>query len=62
MFGIYSNQRLSENERKILKSNPDDYLWYAIMLNVFFHDDNCFQVREDIEIPQKEDDDGTFNV
>ena len=60
MFGIYSNQRLSENERKILKSDPDDYLWYAIMLNVFFHDDNCFQVREDIEIPQKEDDDGVL--
>ena len=60
MFGIYSNQRLSENERKILKSNPDDYNWYCVMLNVFFKDYGFFQVREDIEIPQKEDDEGVL--
>ena len=60
MFGIYSNHRLSENEMKILKSDPDDYNWYFIILQIFFKDHGFFQIREDIEIPQKEDEDGVL--
>lgn len=33
MFGIYSNQRLTENERKILYEHPDDYNWYIDVIN-----------------------------
>ena len=62
MFGIYSRQRLSENESKILKSNPDDYNWYYVMLQTLFEDDRFFQVREDIEVPKKEDDDGVVLI
>ena len=62
MFGIYSNQRLTENERKILKSNPDDYNWYSVMLRIIFNDTRFFQVREDIEVPKKEDDDGVVLI
>lgn len=58
MFGIYSNQRLSENERKILDMHPDDYNWYCVILGAAFKEDRFFQVREDIEIPQAQDDDG----
>lgn len=62
MFGIYSRQRLSEKESKILKSNPDDYNWYCVMLQKIFEDDRFFQVREDIEVPKKEDDDGVVLI
>ncbi|WP_462316697.1 hypothetical protein [Methanobrevibacter sp.] len=58
MFGIYSNQRLSKEESKILKENPDDYNWYCIYVQTIFRDRRFFQVREDIELPQSEDDDG----
>ena len=62
MFGIYSRKRLSENESKILKSNPDDYNWYHVMLQTLFEDDRFFQVREDIEVPKKEGDDGVVLI
>lgn len=62
MLGIYSNQRLSEAESKILKGNPDDYEWYCIYLNVIFRDRRFFQVRQDIELPQGEDDDGVVLI
>lgn len=58
MFGIYSNQRLSKAESNILKANPDDYNWYCIYVQTIFKDNRFFQVREDIELPQSEDDDG----
>lgn len=58
MFGVYSNQRLTENERKILDGNPDDYNWYCVVLNAAFKDDRFFQIREDIELPQEENDNG----
>ena len=58
MFGIYSNQRISEAESKILKSNPDDYNWYCMYVGTLFKDKRFFQVREDIELPQSEDDKG----
>ena len=58
MLGIYSNKRLTENERAILHLNPDDYEWYMVVLGQVFKDHRFFQVREDIELPQKEDDDG----
>ena len=58
MFGIYSNKRISEAESKILKSNPDDYNWYCVYVNSIFNDDRFFQVREDIELPNNEDDEG----
>ncbi len=60
MFGIYSNQRLTENERKILDRHPDDYNWYCVILGAAFKEDRFFQVREDIEIPQAQDDDGVI--
>lgn len=56
MFGVYSNRRLSENERKILHLHPDDYNWYCVVLNALFDDRRFFQVREDIKLPQEGDD------
>lgn len=53
MFGIYSRQRLSEKESKILKSNPDDYNWYCVMLQKIFEDDRFFQVREDMKFQKR---------
>ena len=58
MFGIYTNQRMSEAERNILNQHPDDYNWYCIYLWSLFKDQRFFQVREDIELPQSEDDNG----
>ena len=58
MFGKYSNQRVSKEESKILKDNPDDYNWYCIYMRTLFKDDRFFQIRQDIELPQDEDDDG----
>ena len=60
MYGCYSNIRLNENERKILKDEPDDYIWYKCVLSKVFQDNNNFEVRQDIEIPQDEDDDGVL--
>ena len=60
MFGIYSNQRISEAERKILKDGPDDVNWYSVVFNTAFDDKRLFEVREDIEIPKKDDDDGVL--
>ena len=56
MFGIYSNQRLTENERKLLYEHPDDYNWYMVVLRKIFKDPRFFQVREDIKLPQNDDD------
>lgn len=56
MFGIYSNQRLTDNERKILDMHPDDYNWYCVVMRVAFNDERFFQVREDIEVPEADDD------
>lgn len=58
MFGIYSNQRLSENERRLLNSNPDDLNWYRVIAQAIFKDHRFFQIRQDIELPQKDDDNG----
>lgn len=58
MFGIYSNQRISAAESKMLCQNPDDYNWYCVYVNTIFRDRRFFQVREDIELPQSEDDNG----
>ena len=60
MFGIYSNKRISKAESKILKNNPDDYNWYCMYAGIIFNDKRFFQVREDIELPQGEDDDGVL--
>lgn len=60
MFGVYSNKRLTENERAILHLNPDDYEWYMVVLGQIFKDHRHFQIREDIELPQNEDDDGVL--
>ena len=62
MFGIYSNQRLTERERKILYEHPDDYNWYMVVLSQIFNDPRFFQVREDIKLPQSEDDDGVVLI
>lgn len=62
MFGIYTNQRLSENERKLLHLNPDDLNWYCVILKTVFRDDRFFQIREDIKLPQDEDDDGVVLI
>lgn len=35
MFGIYSNQRLTENERKILYEHPDDYNFLEGLMRFF---------------------------
>lgn len=51
MFGVYSNQRITEAERKILYGDPDDYIWYMVYLKSVFKDARPFQVREDIELP-----------
>lgn len=56
MFGIYSNKRLTDNERKILDMHPDDYNWYCVVMRVAFNDERFFQVREDIEVPEADDD------
>ena len=58
MFGIYSNKRLTESERNVLNSNPDDYNWYCVIVQSIFKNGTFFQVREDIKLPQKEDDNG----
>lgn len=58
MFGIYSNQRLSENERRLLNLNPDDLNWYYVIVQTIFKDRRVFQIREDIELPQDDDDNG----
>lgn len=58
MFGRYSNQRISEAESKILCKNPDDYNWYTVYVNTVFKDQRLFEVREDIELPQSDDDNG----
>lgn len=62
MFGVYSNQRLSENEQKLLKSNPDDLIWYWVISQSLFRDFRFFQIRQDIELPQKEDDNGVVLI
>ena len=58
MFGIYSDKRISKQESKILYENPDDYNWYMAYVSTIFKDSRFFQVREDIELPQDEDDNG----
>ncbi len=58
MLGVYSNKRLTENERAILHLNPDDYEWYMVVVGQVFKDHRHFQVREDIKLPQNEYDDG----
>lgn len=62
MFGVYSNKRLSENERAILNSHPDDYNWYMVIVSCVFRDRRFFEVREDIELPQNEDDEGVVLI
>jgi len=62
MFGNYSNKRLSEAESKILCKNPDDYTWYCVYVSHVFRDQRLFEVREDIELPQDEDDDGVVLI
>lgn len=62
MFGVYSNQRLSENERKLLNSNPDDVNWYCVISQSIFRDGRPFQIRQDIELPQKDDDNGVVLI
>lgn len=62
MFGIYSNKRLTENERAILHLNPDDYNWYMVILSQAFKEHRHFEVREDIEVPQNEGDDGVVLI
>ena len=60
MFGCYSNNRLSEQEKKILKEEPDDAIWYSTLLRCLFKDNRSFQIREDIKVPKKDDDDGVL--
>lgn len=62
MFGIYSNQRLTENESKLLAQNPDDLNWYYVIVRVIFKEYRFFQVREDIKLPQEEDDNGVVLI
>lgn len=62
MFGIYSNKRLTENESAILHLNPDDYNWYMVILSQAFKEHRHFEVREDIEVPQNEGDDGVVLI
>ena len=58
MFGCYSDKKFSENEKKILNHEPDDFIWCSVILSVIFKDVRSFQIRDDINIPQEEDDDG----
>ena len=58
MFGRYSNQRISEAESKILWKNPDDYNWYTVYVRTVFKDSRLFEVREDLDLPQSDDDNG----
>lgn len=58
MFGIYTDKRITKQESRILKDNPDDYNWYCIYMQTVFRDGRFFQVREDIKLPQEENDDG----
>ena len=62
MFGYYTNKRLSENESKLLHSNPDDYNWYMVIIQSLFADNRFFQIREDIKLPQSEDEDGVVLI
>lgn len=57
MLGIYANKRLSEAETKLLNQNPDDYIWYSAYVQTVFRDPRFFQIREDIKLPQNDDDD-----
>ena len=61
MFGVYLNKRLTENEQEILNSHPDDYNWYCVIVQCIFKDYRFFQVRDDIELPQ-EDDNGSVLI
>lgn len=58
MFGRYSNQRISEAESKILWKNPDDYNWYTVYVRTVFKDSRLFEVRQDLDLPQSDDDNG----
>ena len=58
MLGNYSNQRLTAEESELLSGHPDDYEWYMVYVSVLFKDRRWFQIREDIDLPQDEDDDG----
>ena len=51
MLGYYENRNLTENERKILNSEPDDYTWHVVVLMKMFGDSRSFQMRDDIELP-----------
>lgn len=62
MFGVYSNQRLSENETKLLYMNPDDLNWYCVVVQTVFKDNRFFQIREDIKLPQNDDDNGVVLI
>ena len=62
MFGVYTNQRITNAESKILIDNPDDYLWYMMYVRTFFKDYRFFQIRQDIELPQSEDDNGVVLI
>ena len=62
MFGVYSNQRISEAESKILYGNPDDYNWYMVVISQIFKDKRMFEIREDIELPQNDDEDGVVLI
>ena len=60
MFGYYTDKRLSDSERKILKCNPDDYNWHMIIHNAIFNQQGLFEIRDDIKIPN--DKDGTVVI
>lgn len=62
MYELYTNQRISDEERKILHQHPDDYLWYGVIIGKLFDKHQRFEVREDIKLPQKEDDDGVVLI
>lgn len=62
MFGIYTNQRISEEESRMLCQGPDDYNWYCVYVGTIFKDNRFFQVREDIKLPQSEDDNGVVLI
>jgi hypothetical protein len=62
MFGVYSNRRLSEAERKLLCNEPDDSIWYSMIMTNLFRESRFFHIREDIELPQSEDDDGVVLI
>ena len=61
MFGVYLNKRLTKKEQELLNSHPDDYNWYCIISRCIFKDSRWFQVRDDIELPQ-EDDNGSVLI